>query len=100
MTRCHGQGGHVPRVPIGFQTMRAIVPRRSGDRTVSITLSEEIHSLTHATKLLPTRRGDRPVHSSCLFRWARNGLRGTKLETVRVGGTLCTSKEALERFFA
>src|SRR4051812_5747295 len=80
--------------------MRAIVLHRVGDRTLAISLSEEIRSLTHATKLLPSRRGDRPPHVSCLFRWAKHGLRGVRLETLRVGGTLCTSREALERFFA
>jgi hypothetical protein len=33
-----------------------------------------------------------------LYRWAKRGLRGVKLETIRVGGTLCTSLEALQRF--
>jgi hypothetical protein len=65
-----------------------------------ISLSEEIHSLTNATKLLPARRSGRKPHVSCLFRWAKHGLRGVRLETIRVGGTLCTSREALERFFA
>jgi hypothetical protein len=67
---------------------------------VAISLTEEIHALAKATKLLPPRRGDRPPHASCLFRWAKNGLRGVRLETIRVGGTLCTSRQALERFFA
>jgi hypothetical protein len=67
---------------------------------LAISLSEDIRSLTNATKLLPSRRGDRPPHVSCLFRWAKHGLRGVRLETIRVGGTLCTSREALERFFA
>jgi hypothetical protein len=67
---------------------------------VPISLSEEIRPLAKATKWLPTRREDRPPHASCLFRWARYGLRGEKLETIRVGGTLCTSRQALERFFA
>jgi hypothetical protein len=73
---------------------------RTGEQAVAISLAEEIRTITSATKLLPARRGDRPVHSSCLFRWAKHGLRGVRLETIRVGGTLCTSREALERFFA
>jgi hypothetical protein len=67
---------------------------------LAISLTEELRSLTNATKLLPSRRGDRRTHVSCLFRWAKHGLRGVRLETIRVGGTLCTSREALERFFA
>ena len=80
--------------------MRVLVPRRTGDPTVSISLLEEIHSLTNATKLLPARRGGRPPHVSCLFRWAKHGLRGVKLEVLKVGGTTCTSRQELERFFA
>ncbi len=34
-----------------------------------------------------------------LYRWATEGLRGVHLETIQVGGTLCTSIEALQRFF-
>src|SRR5262249_19645915 len=71
-----------------------------GDPALPITLAEDIRSMAHAAKWLPTRRGDRPPHASCLFRWAKYGLRGVRLETLRVGGTLCTSREALERFFA
>jgi hypothetical protein len=67
---------------------------------LAIPLSEEVHTLTSATKLLPPRRRDRPPHASCLYRWAKYGLRGIKLETVRIGGSLCTSVQELERFFA
>jgi hypothetical protein len=66
---------------------------------MSITLDEETAPLGKGSKWLPNRRGDRPVHASCLFRWAKYGLRGVKLETIRIGGTLCTSRQALERFF-
>ena len=66
-----------------------------------ITLDEDIAAIARAPGLwLPPRRGGRPPHASCLFRWAKGGLRGVRLETMRVGGTLCTSKQALERFFA
>jgi hypothetical protein len=32
-------------------------------------------------------------------RWSTKGLRGIRLETIRVGSTTCTSLEALQRFF-
>ena len=51
-----------------------------------------------ASKVLPRRRNDRNVHTSTLYRW-KDGLRGVRLETIQVGGTLCTSLEALQRFF-
>jgi hypothetical protein len=62
-------------------------------------LSEQPLSLAAAAQLLPHRRGDRPAHPSTLFRWAQHGLRGVKLEVVQVGGTKCTSRAALARFF-
>lgn len=38
------------------------------------------------------------VSRSTLHRWATNGVRGTVLETVRIGGRRFTSADALERF--
>ena len=61
--------------------------------------SEELVSLREAARLLPRRRGDRRPHIATLYRWAKHGLRGVVLETLQVGGTLCTSREALQRFF-
>ena len=61
--------------------------------------SENVLSLSNATAHLPRRRkGSRP-HISTLYRWAQRGLCGVKLEVVQVGGTCCTSVEALQRFF-
>lgn len=65
---------------------------------INIT-TERVLSLTEGTRLLPRRRRGRKPCPSTLYRWAKRGLRGVRLETVRVGGTLCTSVEALHRFF-
>lgn len=59
---------------------------------------EEVVSLTDATKHLPKRRAGKRPHVATLYRWAQQGVRGVKLETIQVGGTLCTSLEALQRF--
>jgi hypothetical protein len=61
--------------------------------------SETLLSLTQAAKILPRRRGNRPVHVSCMFRWTTSGCKGVILESIQIGGTRCTSKEALARFF-
>lgn len=61
--------------------------------------SEDVVSLTEAAKFVPRRRAGKKAHPSTLFRWAKDGMRGRKLETIRVGGTICTSREALARFF-
>jgi len=62
-------------------------------------MNEQIISLRDATKCLPVRRRGRPVHISCIYRWTLNGCKGIKLESIQVGGTRCTSREALGRFF-
>jgi hypothetical protein len=49
---------------------------------------------------LPPRRRGEKLAESTLYRWAREGFRGVKLEVVHVGGTCCTSEAALKRFFA
>ncbi len=61
---------------------------------------EEILSLSAATKDLPARRRGKKPHVSCLYRWSTSGCKGVVLETVQIGGTRCTSREALARFFA
>ena len=61
--------------------------------------NETVLSFTSATKHLPHRRAGKKPHVATLYRWASCGLRGIRLETIQVGGTLCTSLEALQRFF-
>ena len=63
-------------------------------------LVEEILPLAEAARRLPRLRAGRPTHPSTLWRWASRGVRGVRLETVRVGGTTATSTEALKRFCA
>ena len=59
--------------------------------------TEEVLSLSEANTVLPRRHG-RAVHLSTLYRWAKIGIKGIRLETIHVGGVLCTSVEALQRF--
>lgn len=59
--------------------------------------SETVVSLTQATKALPPIDGRR-IHVSTLWRWARKGVRGVRLEHIRLGHRVCTSLEALNRF--
>ena len=61
--------------------------------------SETLISLAEAAKHLPIRRGGKRPHVSCLYRWTTAGCKGVILESIQVGGTRCTSREALARFF-
>jgi hypothetical protein len=64
-----------------------------------VLASESVFPLAESPRHVPARRGGKRLHQSTAFRWAKHGLRGVRLETIRVGGTLCTSAEALQRFF-
>jgi len=61
--------------------------------------TEELLALKDVSALLPRRRKGRRPTFSCVWRWATTGCRGVKLETVRIGSTLCTTRGALQRFF-
>jgi hypothetical protein len=59
---------------------------------------EGIITLPEAAAMLPARRGGRRVHVSTIFRWAQKGSKGVRLETIRIGSALHTSREAMQRF--
>ena len=60
--------------------------------------TERVVSLTDATHHLPRRRKGKRPSVATIYRWSLRGCRGVRLETVQVGGTRCTSLEALQRF--
>lgn len=55
--------------------------------------TEEVITMADAAKRLPTRPNIRT-----LYRWARVGVGGVKLRTIKVGSRVCTSAEALNDF--
>jgi hypothetical protein len=59
--------------------------------------SEQILTLTEAAKRIAPIGGKSP-HPSTLWRWGLKGVRGVKLEILRIGGRIVTSMEAVERF--
>ncbi len=61
-------------------------------------LTEECLSFVDAAKRVPLING-KQVHSTTVWRWARRGVRGVKLECRLLGGRFITSVEALDRFF-
>ena len=63
------------------------------------TSTEEILSLSQAAEQLPRRRRGCKTHVSCLYRWTTSGCRGIVLESIQIGATRATSKEALQRFY-
>jgi hypothetical protein len=69
------------------------------DLTMIDSQIEHVITFPQATDELPRRRRGRKTHVSTLFRWTTVGCRGVVLESIQVGGTRCTSREALQRFF-
>lgn len=61
--------------------------------------TEQVLTLRQACDLIPRRRGGKKTAVETLYRWSLTGCRRIKLETVQIGATRCTSREALQRFF-
>jgi len=57
----------------------------------------ELITLREAAKLVPTN--GRRVHTSTLWRWCIKGCRGARLEHLRAGARIVTSRAALLKFF-
>ena len=68
------------------------------DRAEERLYQERLYKLNSTRPWFPRRRrGKRPTLPT-LYRWSNEGYRGVVLETVQVGSTRCTSKEACIRF--
>jgi hypothetical protein len=67
-------------------------------------LTEQLRSFAEAAGRLPALRGGKSVNPSTVWRWTKRGVRARngvriRLEAIKVGGTGCTSDQALLRFF-
>ena len=60
-------------------------------------MTEQPIGLEEVAAVLPGCQGQR-VAVNTVRRWARDGLRGIRLETVMVGGRRCTSRKSVQRF--
>lgn len=61
--------------------------------------NEKPISFAEAATTLPRRRRGKKPHVATLYRWSKRGISGVRLETIQIGGTRCTSSEAMQRFF-
>ena len=60
-------------------------------------LEEQLCTFNEAAAWLP-RVGGKRLSTSTVWRWARKGIKGVRLEVRRVGSRFLTSHEALDRF--
>ena len=61
-------------------------------------LAGDLLTLAHAARLFPPRRRESRLATSTLWRWATRGLRGTRLDVVKVGGVTYTTAAAIREF--
>jgi Protein of unknown function (DUF1580) len=61
--------------------------------------TETVLSPAEARNRLPARRAGKRPDIATIYRWMQIGCRGIRLEFIVIGGTRCTSLEALQRFF-
>jgi hypothetical protein len=59
---------------------------------------DRIITLAQAAALIPPRRRGRKTSVSTIFRWSKTGCRGVILPTIQLGGSRCTSIEAMQVF--
>ena len=61
------------------------------------TETETLIPFAHAREAFP---GGKRLSLATLHRWRLHGVRGTRLETILIGGSRYTSAEAIQRFVA
>ncbi len=66
--------------------------------------NEELKTFGQAARMLPRRRGGRPVHPTTLWRWFRYGVvhggGRVYLEAIKTPSGMATTTEALQRFLS
>ena len=60
--------------------------------------SEQLLTIKEAASCRPPGRKGRPTHFTTVYRWIKAGVQGVKLEAIPIGGSLYTSREAIQRF--
>jgi hypothetical protein len=61
---------------------------------------EKLYYLRDIPQHLPMRGDGRPLLVATIRNWIRAGVAGIKLEYTQVGGSMCTSLEAVQRMTA
>lgn len=60
--------------------------------------TETLIPLREVPQVLPPRPTGKRVHISACYRWMSRGVRGGRLEVIRIGGSTYTSQDALQWF--
>ena len=79
------------------KTETIVRPTANSEATVSRILTEEVRTLSEARKDIAEITGKRPDKAT-MSRWIHRGVGGVKLEAIRLGNQLLTSRQACTRF--
>lgn len=79
-------------------TKKATRSHHGATRTMIDVEHEKLVAIREVPSLIPPRPSGKKIHISACYRWISRGVRGVKLEAVRLGGTTFTSIEAIQRF--
>ena len=60
--------------------------------------AETLIPIREVPRHLPPRPNGKRVHMSACYRWIKRGVRGVRLDSIKIGGSTYTSTEALQRF--
>ena len=71
--------------------------KKTKQSTASQILTEDVLTLQEARTELRRSTGRRPDKTT-LYRWCLRGVGGVKLESIRLGDRILTSRQALTRF--
>lgn len=77
--------------------MSAATLRSPARRGIDLDHEQPI-TLAEAIKLPLLKRNGRAPHIATIHRWVSVGINGVRLEVVQLGGTRCTTREAVIRF--
>ena len=79
------------------KTETVVRPKADSEAIVSRILTEDVLTLSQARKELMAITGKRPDKAT-MARWIHRGCGGVKLDAIRLGIQLFTSRQALTRF--
>ena len=76
-----------------------IVRQTHGGNSLIDIRQEPVISMAEATTYVPRRRKGRKVSPGTVYRWASRGIRGVRLETIRIGGIALHERSCVAEVF-
>jgi hypothetical protein len=78
---------------------RIYADQSKGKPMIDLQIEKPV-TIARAMKLPQLSRNGKPPHVAQGYRWCGKGLKGIVLESVVIGGSRCTTSEAVDRWIA